>query len=233
MSRTLLAVSQREDTNNYGACIDSLENNYVEYLEGFGAHLVIIPNCTSDVGAYFDLPIKGIVLTGGNTINPELYGEDACTYRSVSKKRDSVEAALMNIAIEKKIPVFGICRGMQFINIFFGGSLVMDLKKEKGKYGHVAATHTITIIENSCVNCGHNTTFSVNSYHDQGMLCENIADGLRVFAEAEDGVIEGIFHPQYAIAGIQWHPERSFSDSYFDKKIIKTFMFCKAHGKKL
>ena len=103
----LVAISQRNDKNKHGDLIDNLENNYVNYLEGFGINLVIIPNTSDDIDFYFKgLPIEGVILTGGNAVNPKLYGEKLPKDPDVSKQRDSTEEKLLDIAIKKRLPVF-------------------------------------------------------------------------------------------------------------------------------
>ena len=188
-----VAISQRNTDGK-----DMLENGYVKYLEGFGIKLVPIPNVCRNIEQYFEeLPIEAVILSGGDDIG------------SSSSVRDDTERELLFIAIEKKLPVLGICRGMQFINLFFGGSLIMNIKR------HVAVTHNILIDEDEIV---------VNSYHNHGINEECLSPQFEVFAIAEDGIIEGIRHKTLPIAGIQWHPERVGSDVEYDKMLIETFV---------
>jgi N5-(cytidine 5'-diphosphoramidyl)-L-glutamine hydrolase len=196
----LIAISQRQDKNQYGDHIDSLENNYVNYLSKFGIKLIVIPN-TSDVNYYFDnFPIEGVILSGGNDIVG--YGNSASEYR------DAIEKKMLDIAVKKRLPVLGICRGMQFINIYFGGKLV-------NVEGHVAVNHKISIN-----NIGET---EVNSYHGLGITKDTLSPKLKSFAKAGE-IIEGINHPKLPIAGIEWHPERKSPDEKINKRIIKAFV---------
>ena len=188
-----VAISQRNADGR-----DMLENGYVKYLEGFDIKLVPIPNVCRNIEQYFEeLPIEAIILSGGDDIG------------SSSSVRDDTERELLKIAIEKDLPVLGICRGIQFINLFFGGSLIMNIKR------HVAVTHNIQIDEDEIV---------VNSYHNHGINEEYLSPQFKAFAIAEDGIIEGVHHKTLPIAGMQWHPERGGSDAEYDKMLIDAFI---------
>lgn len=213
----LIAISQRNDKNEYGSYVDNLENDYVNYFEKFGIKLIIIPNCSKDVASYFEeFPISGIILSGGNDIDPGLYGGKV-EEGTVSKERDETEKKMLEIAIKKKLPVLGICRGMQFINVFFKGKLVT---KVKGEVEHVAVEHNITILDKELVKVLGND-IKVNSYHKHKV---ELSSELEAFAQSSDGVIEGIYHPSLPVAGIQWHPERKSPDEEANNKILKAFL---------
>lgn len=141
----------------------------------------------------------GILLTGGNSLVK--YGGNA-------PERDEVDNKLIELSIMEKIPLYGICRGMQSILDYFGNELV-DVQ------GHVAVRHTVS---------RDNKSYEVNSYHNQGCihLSENM--GLYVTAQAEDGVIEAICHNHYPIWGTMWHPEREENFSKRDIEFFKGIM---------
>ena len=115
----IIAISQRSMRMEKGANRDALENDYVRYYEEFGLTLVPIPNVSKNIDAYFEkIPIEGIILTGGNDINPGLYGEKPQN-DDFSEDMDDTYKRLIEIALERKLPLFGNCRGGQFINLFF------------------------------------------------------------------------------------------------------------------
>jgi len=215
-----VAISQRNLKSDNGSDRDILENAYVKYFEGFGINLIPIPNISQDIGLYFEeLPIKAIILSGGNDINPELYNQKPVYVRDLSMFRDNTERKLLEIAIKNRLPVLGICRGMQFINVFFGGGIIQNIKE------HVATRHGVNIIDLSLSKLLNKTIIVVNSYHNQGISKECLPPELKAFAFSEkDGVVEGIYHQNYPIAGIQWHPERLGSAKEYDKEIMKTFI---------
>jgi len=206
----LTVISQKNDLNQHGDFMDNLENNYVDYFEQFNIKLLIIPNTTKNIDFYFKkFPIERIILSGGNDIDPEAYGQKKRGNLSLAKLRDKTEKRLLTIALQKKLPVLGICRGMQFINVFFKGKLI-NLKH------HVACNHPIQIDRWGGIK--------VNSYHNQGMNEQVLSPKLKSFAQSPDRIIEGIYHPNLPLAGIQWHPERKSPDKKINAKLINAFL---------
>ena len=122
-----------------------------------------------------------IVLTGGN---------DLVSYGGQAPERDQVETELLKLAIAGRIPVLGVCRGMQLIHAFFGGRLVEVAE-------HVALRHQISM---------QGTSRTVNSYHNWGI--NHPPPEFNVDARALDGTVEGMQHSIYPVQGIMWHPER-------------------------
>jgi len=221
----LIAITQRQDRNQHGELTDNLENSYVQYYEQFGIRFLIIPNTTTDLEYYFKtFPIEGIFLSGGNTINPELYGSrrdsDDVT---ISDDRDSTEKKLLEYAVAHKTPVFGVCRGFQFINVFFGGKLIDNIKQEvTDPLAHVAATHSVQIVDAAAKSL-IGEEISVNSYHNQGVDDATLSSPLRPFAQCADGTIEAVYHPDLPIAAIEWHPERKSPDEAANKQLFLAF----------
>lgn len=227
----IIAVSQRNMKMDKRANRDALENTYIDYFEKFGVMLLPIPNVSKNLNKYFDnIPIKAIILSSGNDVNPKLYGKKPQN-EDISEDRDNTEKSLIEISIKKKLPLFGICRGTQFINVYFGGSLVQKLKDKTG-FNHVAVPHSVKIVDEETVKFFKTKEFVVNSYHNQGITEETLSSKLRAFAISKDGSIEGIYHPKYPIAGVMWHPERQGSDKEADKKLIKAFLNRKLFWKK-
>lgn len=228
----IVAISQRNDKNEHGDYVDSLESNYLTYFEKSGMKLLPIPNSATDIKHYFEeFPISGIILSGGNDVDASLYGEKNREKYSISKSRDVTEKRMLEIAIEKKLPVLGICRGMQFINVFFDGKLVNIKEAIKENNRHVAVNHRISITEPETIKI-LGKAVEVNSYHNQGLRINELSSRLKVFAQTSDGIIEGIYHPSLPIAGIQWHPERKSPDEESNKKIIQAFIEKKMFWKK-
>ena len=219
----LIAISQRNDKNKYGDLVDNLENNYIDYFEKFGIRLLPIPNSTKEVTYYLEnFPVKGIILTGGNDINPNLYGENIKEGLAVSKERDEIEKKLMEVAVKERLPVLGICRGVQFINVYFGGKLI-NIKEVVGeKIKHVASYHTVTISDEA--NGIFGNKMETNSYHNYGITLKTLAHKLKVFAKTSDGIVEGLYHPELPIAGIEWHPERKSPNQKENDKLVKAFI---------
>lgn len=220
----IVAISQRDVKHKHGNR-DCLEQSYTTYLEDFGISLIPISNKTTNLLLKNNIPISKIILSGGNNISPEFYGRVNNEIKDCSLPRDNLESNLISIAIQKRIPLLGICRGMQFMNVYFGGSITDGLSEN-----HVAKNHNVEVVDQEARNY-LGTTIEVNSYHDQGILLENLSQELGVFATSKDGVIEGIYHTQLPIAGIQWHPERPSPDEDTNKKILEAFLKNKLYWK--
>jgi len=162
----------------------------------------------------------GIVLSGGNDINPLLYGKNLISFNmNVSDERDQAETQIIEYAILNELPLLGVCRGAQMINVYFGGSLIQDLTNHKlNKMNHVGTIHTVKF--NSYF---YSKQFSkkVNSFHNQGIVDDTLAKDLQPLAYSKDKVIEAFKHKRLNILGIQWHPERNVNFSLFDQKLVK------------
>src|SRR3989338_2263216 len=159
----IIAISQRNMRMEKGANRDAIENDYIQYYESFGVTLVPIPNVSKGIEKYFDsMPIKGVILTGGNDINPALYGGKPID-GDCSDDMDNTYKRLIEIAIERKLPLFGNCRGGQFINVFFGGKLIQDVKEKTG-VNHVNVKHKIKITDEKAAKFLGEKEYTVNSY---------------------------------------------------------------------
>jgi len=204
--------------------MDVLEHSYLMYLESYGIKTIAIPNIFSQAGYYFDqFPIEGIILTGGEDVDPKLYGENI-EWMDISPRRDQTEQKLLEIAMERKLPVFGICRGMQFINVFFGGKLVKNIKEEI-TLDHVPGKDHITrIINEKIISDLGKKEIAVNSYHNQAVTTSNLSPYLNAFAVAEHGIVEGLYHPSLPIMGIQWHPERKSPDDKINRILMEALV---------
>lgn len=193
-----------------------LPDRYVNAVLAAGGAPVVLP-FSSDVTIYETLlpNIDGFLLSGGQDIDPVRYGQ-AITFgkaEELAPGREEVEYLIISFARQYDIPVLGICRGMQMINVAFGGTLYQDLHEEAKRAGHWQTedyskpTHHVTIREGSKLAgiLGLKEAF-VNSMHHQG-ICD-IGDGLEVAAYGEDGLVEAVEAPDLSyMIGVQWHPE--------------------------
>ena len=214
----LIAISQRQDKNKYDSLTDNLDSAYTRYFERMGVELLALPNSSKRINKYFELPIKGVILSSGNDVNPQLYNSSE-KGQSVSAERDSTEKKILQIAVKKKLPVFGMCRGMEFVNVFFGGKLARI--DANGKVKHVASNHAVQIIDEKAKSFG--SKFIVNSFHNYGIPKDLLSRELRPFAASEDGLIEGFYHMKLPIAGVMWHPERKSPNETANRKIVQAF----------
>ena len=174
----------------------------------------------------------GFVFTGGDDIDPAHYGEEKleqcgepCVYR------DSLEFALFKEVLKTDKPVLGICRGMQFLNAALGGTLYQDLPTQKpGDVCHKqsapfdALTHSVTVEKGTKLyDIVGTEKLMVNTLHHQAV--DKVAPCLVPCATADDGLVEGVYHPEKAfLLGVQWHPEMIFNHEENSIKIGKAFV---------
>jgi putative glutamine amidotransferase len=191
--------------------------NYVKSVMMAKGLPILIPVC-DDIclaGEYIE-GLDGLLLTGGEDVSPLAYGENPIKEVDYfSPVRDEFEIRLFKRALEKNIPVLGICRGLQIMNTALGGTLYQDIFSQvKDCLGHFPRPlpvdelyHTVQIEKNSCLHkVFGKDTINVNSYHHQSVK-EPAAD-FQVTARSSDGIIEGIEHKHKAFAvAVQWHPE--------------------------
>ncbi|MBR2640226.1 MAG: gamma-glutamyl-gamma-aminobutyrate hydrolase family protein [Oscillospiraceae bacterium] len=175
--------------------------------------------------------IDGIIFSGGTDINPKYYNEENFGKSlGICDFLDECERKTVALAVEADIPVLGICRGMQALNVFCGGSMIQDIPSEYDtKIIHrldkpEIAFHKILVEKSSPLSeiMGFGEHL-INSYHHQAV--KEVAPDFSVCATAEDGIIEAIYHKNKKfILGVQWHPERDQETATENKKIIDSFV---------
>lgn len=154
--------------------------------------------------------IAGFVIGGGNDIDPAIYGGDVSASRSIDPSRDAYELKVLEIAEERGVPVMGICRGAQLINVQRGGTLVSDLSNIRvhtSNKGTLLPQKVVSITGGSILAglIGNETT-RVNSLHHQAV--ERTGDGLVVTAVDRDEIVQAIESVDGPLrVGVQWHPE--------------------------
>jgi putative glutamine amidotransferase len=166
--------------------------------------------------------LDGLVLTGGHDLDPRWYdAHPSPALGTVDPHRDEFELALFHAARARGLPILGICRGLQLVNVAMGGTLYQDLPSEQpGRIHHDptvardARTHAISLSSGSRLQCALDTGVLVtNSFHHQAI--RDLAPGLTVTARADDGVIEGVESSEKDewLLAVQWHPEE-FHEEY-------------------
>lgn len=191
---------------------------------------VILPIAKPEMAAELVGMVDAIIIPGGPDVSPALYGEDphqriGMTYLP----RDEFEFALLRESVQQKKPVLGICRGVQIINVAFGGTLYQDLNSQLDgaaiRHEQVPdaafPTHYINVEENSFMAQSQGTHPFVNSKHHQAVKV--VAPGFHVTARANDDVIEGIENEDQSIIGVQWHPEAFWQDHAEQEQLFLDF----------
>ncbi len=206
---------------------DYLRQTYVSFLEGVGIAPVLVPNALRDPVAYVTaLGVAGVVLTGGGDVAPARYGQPSAGSRGISAQRDVVEWALLDLALARGLPVLGICRGLQVINLYFGGGLIQDLPAHGSRFlAHDSGEpHEVTLVHPPLRRLLETETLRTNTHHHQGVTAAELAPNLIPFAVCADGVIEGLLHPTLPVLAVQWHPERPAPSAGHDRRLFAHFL---------
>ena len=192
------------------APIDLHWAEYCEKLAAADALPVQLPMSVDPVDVVARL--DGLLLTGGTDVMPQLYGSAPTeSLWAVEPDRDDFELAVLSAAIDRGIPVLGICRGIQVINVHFGGTLHAHHAPDEGEghssmaYPRHIGRHEVTFEAGSTLTDLYGPTAMVNSFHHQSV--DAVGEGLQVTARTGDGVVEAVEHAEHKITGVQWHPE--------------------------
>lgn len=188
---------------------------YLQALIAAGATPLVIPVDGDADRATEYLPLlDGLLVPGGEDVTPSFYGQapvPQVVYTYAEK--DRMDLALVRMAAEAGLPVFGICRGLQVINVCFGGTLIQDLPSQRpGSLVHTSdkdapRTHGARLVPGSLMDrLLGGEPLTVNTYHHQAV--DILAPGFSITAYGEDGVVEAIEDEARNIYAVQWHPER-------------------------
>ncbi len=203
-----------QKTNSKTIILSKSGNNYIKWIED--ENIIILDAYTIENTDSILALADGIILTGGEDINPLLYNNTSnlAMCEPINYRRDSLEQKLFDFAFRHQIPLIGVCRGMQMMNVTTGGSLYGDLPSEIGTTvlhrNNGEVIHDIVVTDTcSLIFPLGQDTFIVNSWHHQGL--KDVSAYLKVVAESYDGLAEAVvmdkaFHP-FMIA-VQFHPER-------------------------
>ena len=184
-----------------------LKQSYIEACEEAGILPLVLPiGIEKEAVRGILSSADGLLLTGGGDVDPRLYGEEKDERCGTpSQLRDTLELDAVEIALELGLPVFGICRGVQVMNVALGGTLHqhIDGHRQTGEYHE--PHHKVTVSD--VLEGIYPKTAYVNSFHHQ--VINKLADKLELCAMSEDGYIEGVYMPCHRFfVGVQWHPER-------------------------
>lgn len=195
--KTVLLSQRVEIIESYGERRDCLDQRWCTFLETCGYMPVPVMNRIKNMDGFVQaMSPAGIIFTGGN---------DLASYGGNAPERDEAERQLMEIGLERGIPILGVCRGMQFIADHFG----VVLQKVSG---HVACRHRLS----------GEMAWEVNSYHGYGS--KESPQGFDVLARTEDGVIEAMTCRKKKILAVMWHPERETPYRREDIELFTNFI---------
>lgn len=234
MKRPAVVVVARRTTRG-SRYIDYVGELHLELLMQLGTLPVIVPVAEGvlDCLPQYAKGMRGLLLVEGEDVEPKRYDALPANYRYLEKThplKDEIEIRLARLALRSKIPILGICRGSQLLNIVCGGTLLGDVQKEKrSRIKHVdirhydTYRHVLTVVPGSPLQRWYGRKMlRVNSYHHQGI--RDLASRFRAMAYAEDGLIEAFYDPrENFLVGLQFHPERMLKEYAGNKRVWKAF----------
>lgn len=184
-------VGRKKDTGNYEAFLD---RHQVPYLTSLSV---------CDLAA-----CQGLIFPGGGDITPAFFGEKDRGSRSIDTELDILQLQALEYGIQRRIPILGICKGMQIVNVGLEGSVIQDLPTaDYHRYLGADQYHEAHNLPGSFLHRLYGETMVVNSAHHQGL--GRLGKGLQVVSRCPlDQCIEGICHESLPVLGVQWHPER-------------------------
>jgi len=208
----LLGITQRVETVSppHNERRDCLDQRWWDVAQALGFVPVPLPNVPDARLESFLEPINlsAILFSGGNSLG-FLDGAES----DVAFERDHFELNLIKWSLYSNVPIFGVCRGMQIINHYYGGSL-------KSVNDHVATRHTVTF----CGRLSKESSREVNSFHNWSIANADLGEHLEPLALADDDTIEAFQHSSSRVAGIMWHPEREPKLNLQDIHLMKNFL---------
>lgn len=195
-----------------------LPSAYISCLQAAGGRALLLPPDAPEAAADVVARLDAIVLTGGEDLDPALYGAQPhpCTGPPV-RERDRWERAVLAAGLARDMPVLGVCRGMQLMNVHAGGTLIQHLPDQVGHHGHNLhgghfSPHAVTTVPGTRIGALLPGTSQVATHHHQAV--ESLGAGLIVAARTADGTIEAIESTRHRFAvGVQWHPEMGFDSA--------------------
>lgn len=236
-NRPLIAVTTRKihfthadrPYPRYGVAI-----SYVQAIEAAGGTPLLIPMSQNfDVLANLLAIADGLLLTGGQDVDPTYYNEEPNRkIGQIDPLRDKTEMFLAKEALKRDMPLFGVCRGEQVLNVAAGGSLWQDIDSQRGQetlqhfqnLSEEFPSHSIKVEEGTWLaKITGEATVRVNSYHHQAV--KDLAPGFKIAARAPDGVVEAIESTRHTfVNGVQWHPELTFSELDFNLGLFRALV---------
>lgn len=222
-----------------GHFMDYTFSNYSRAVTACGGAPVLIPTVFNEKSLARVLDtVQGLLLSGGPDINPKFYGEEPVIgLGEIDEDLDRMELAAVGAALDRNLPIFAVCRGIQLLNVALGGTLYQDIENQVPEaIGHrqsaakSVATHTVRIERPSLLyDILRRRNIRVNGKHHQAV--KDMADGLEVAARAPDGLVEALVAADHSfVLGVQWHPEGMFVGDVFSRRLFQAFVRAASAG---
>lgn len=198
--------------------------NYEAIINSGGCPVILAETSDDSILDDYIATIEGLLLTGGGDIDPEHYGQEMDGSVRIDERRDAFELSLYQKAMDKGIPILGICRGVQIINVAAGGTLIQHIEHhnridEDGK----PRLHNVNIVENTSLERIFGVpALETNTVHHQSV--KSVAPGFRASAVSGDGTIEAVESETGFVIGVQWHPEELYRTQNVFRKLFDAFV---------
>jgi putative glutamine amidotransferase len=210
----------------------SVPEAYTNALIAAGLVPVVLPPADAEVAATALTGVVGLVLTGGEDIDPRWFGESLHPEAGPTHvARDEYEIALSRVAQERRLPTLALCRGAQIVNVALGGTLIQDIPSQRPGTHHPRSSHPSHRVHAVDIDSPSRlgaivgeSRITVNSFHHQAI--DRVAPGLCVVGWSPDEVVEGIesSDPQWWMVGVQWHPEDLTNTTEdWDRRLFSAF----------
>ena len=209
-----IAVTTRKISNPiYKESYNAISDSWLEYFDKIKLDPILFTDKIKNPVTLFNkINCSALILLNGEDNKLKIKNNKFLS----GSNRDFVEYKLVKNCIKKKLPILGICRGHQFLNVFFGGKL----KKTKK---HVNVKHKIDIIDQDFIKKFNSFDLEVNSFHENCIYIKDLSKFLVPWAVI-DNTVEGFYNYQYKIFSIMWHPERRKNFNQIEANIIKKFL---------
>ncbi len=216
--RKLVCLTSRTMLDELGQEKQFVNTRYVKPLTERGLNTMMLTLDNPSPEEMFNL-CDAFVVTGGVDLDPITYKDvNIGLSKDIHPSLDLIDSLVIKYAKTSKKPLLGICRGLQSINVFLGGTLYQDLTQLGLKHLNIAGNHKVNTVDNEVLK--FESEIAVNSYHHQGI--KKLATGLKVIGKQSDGIIEAVVHESLPIIAVQWHPEMR-PNSPESKVIFDTF----------
>ncbi|MGQ0573299.1 MAG: gamma-glutamyl-gamma-aminobutyrate hydrolase family protein [Pseudonocardia sp.] len=227
-ARPLIGLTSYGERARFGVWdVDAalLPRNYVDMVAAAGGVPVLLPSVPGAAPAVDAL--DALVVTGGPDLDPAAYGADRHPHTGPPRvERDGAELAMLRRALDRGVPVLGVCRGHQVLNVALGGTLVQHLPDVVGQPRHnpspgVFGSTCIDVVAGSRVAAAVGARVVVQCHHHQAV--DRLGDGLVVTGRATDGTVEAVeLDGAPFVVGIQWHPEQDAEDFRIVAALVAT-----------
>ncbi len=228
----LIAIVAHTDLNRFKMPAVSIPTAYLQAIENAGGIPYILPFTQNmDLLPQMAAPAKGFLFPGGFDLDPAFFNEEPIPELGrVDRDLDIFQLAVLDLAVEKQMPVLGICRGAQVINVALGGSLYQDIPSQFAtpvlnhmqETIHLGTDHPVEITPGSRLHKMFGPGLMVNSRHHQSI--KEPGKGLKITVRSPDGVIEAVEHRSLPIDLVQWHPELMMLETQVMAPLFNTFI---------